>query len=82
MVLVDESAELAAHVRRATHSTIPVTDNSLCDKSSEVVWVLPAHTLHCNGDVGGWHGVVSDSDLGTNEVWLGLLCGNNASSVL
>lgn len=77
LVLVNESAELAAEVRSITHGAVPVTDNSLSDKSSEVVVVLPAHTLDSNGDVGGGDGVVTDSDLGTNKVGLLLLSGGN-----
>lgn len=41
LVLVDEGAELAAEVRSVAHGAVPVSDNGLGDKSSEVVVVLP-----------------------------------------
>ncbi|KAH8623407.1 hypothetical protein IG631_21886 [Alternaria alternata] len=75
-VLRDEVAELAAKVVRGTHGAVPVTNDSLCDEGSEVVGVAPANTLNGNGDVGSAHGVVTEADLGTNEVGLRLLLGS------
>ena len=69
----DEVAELAAKVVGGTHGTVPVTDDSLCDERGEVVGVAPADTLDGNGDVGGAHGVVTETDLGADEVGLCLL---------
>ena len=72
----DEVAELAAKVVGGTHGAVPVTDDSLCDERSEVVGVAPANTLNGNGDVGSAHGVVTEADLGTDEVGLRLLLGS------
>ena len=69
---MDESAELAAEVGRVAHGAVPVADNGLGDQGSEVVVVLPADTLNSDGDVGGGHGVVTDPDLGADEIGLGL----------
>jgi hypothetical protein len=44
----------------------------------EVVIVLPADTLNSNGDVGRRHGVVTDADLGANELGLLLLLGGDS----
>lgn len=76
---MDEGAELAAKVWRATHGAVPVTDDGLCDKCGEVVGVLPADTLNCDGDVSGRQGVVSDTDFRANEVGSSLLGGDSAS---
>lgn len=73
VVVVHESAKLAAEVGRAAHSAVPVANDGLSDERSEVVIVLPADTLDSNGDIGGGHGVVTDPDLGANEIGLGLL---------
>jgi hypothetical protein len=81
MVLVDEGAEFAAHVWRAAHRAIPVADNSLRDKRSKVVGVLPAHTFDSNGDIGGRQSVVSNSNFRANEVWLSLLRSNDSGSI-
>lgn len=70
---MDEAAELATHVWSIAHGLIPVTDDSLGNESSEVVLVLPRDTLDSNGDVGSWDGVVTDADLGADELWLALL---------
>lgn len=76
-MLVDEGAKLAAEVRSVAHGAVPVADNGLGDKGSEVVVVLPADTLNGNGNVGSGDGVVTDSDLGTNKVGLLLLGSGN-----
>lgn len=73
VVLRDESAELAAHIRGVAHCAVPVANDGLGDESGEVVIVLPADTLNSNGDVGGRHGVVADPDLRADKVGLGLL---------
>ena len=73
VVLRDERAELAAEVCRVTHRTVPVTNDSLGDESSEIVGVAPANTLNGNGDVGAAHGVVTEPDLRTDELGLLLL---------
>jgi hypothetical protein len=74
---VDETTELAAHVRSIAHCLVPVSDNGLCNQSSEVVIVLPADTFYSNCNVGGGDGVVTNSDLGADEIRLRLVC--NAS---
>lgn len=72
LVLVHEGAELAAKVRRVAHSTVPVANNSLSDKGSEVVVILPADTLDGDRNVSSRHRVVSYPDLRANEVRLSL----------
>ena len=74
---MDEGAKLAAQVWRVAHRPVPVPNDGLCYQRSEVVVVLPADTLHCDGNVGGWDGVVSDTDLRADEIRLPLLlCGD------
>ena len=73
VVLRDESAELAAEVCRVAHGAVPVTDDSLGNEGSEVVGVAPADTLDGNGNVGATHGVVTEPDLGADELGLQLL---------
>lgn len=63
-----KGAELAAEVRRVAHGAVPVADNGLGDQGGEVVVVVPAHALDGNGNVRRWHGVVTDADLGADEV--------------
>lgn len=77
---VDEAAKLAALVRSIAHSLVIVSDNSLGDKSSEVVLGVPANTLDSEGDVGSADGVVTDTDVGADEV--GLLLGQKVGLVL
>ena len=77
VVLVDESAELASHMRSIAHRLVPVTNDSLCDQSSEVVIILPAHTLDSNRNVCGWDGIITDSDLRSDELRLSLLCSSH-----
>jgi hypothetical protein len=67
-VLADGGAELAAKVRRLAHSTVPVTNDGLGDQGSEVVVILPANTLNGESDVSGGDGVVTETDLGANEL--------------
>lgn len=73
VVALNEGAELAAEVRGVAHGTVPVTDDGLGDKGSKVVIVLPADTLNGKGNVGSGKSVVTDSDLGANELGLALL---------
>lgn len=69
-VLVDVTAELAALVGSAAHSLVVVANNSLSNKSSVVVVIVPAHTLNSESNAGGGHGIVSDSDIRADEVSL------------
>lgn len=71
--MVDKGAELAAKVRGVTHGAVPVTNDGLGDKSSEVVIVLPAHTLNSKGNMGGGEGVIPESDFRTDELGGALL---------
>lgn len=80
VVVVDKGAELAAKVGGAAHGAVPVANNGLGNESSKVVVVLPAHTLGGDGNVGGGHGVVTDPDLGADEVGL-LLLGDGGRTV-
>lgn len=91
VVLVDEAAELAALVGSVAHGLVVVANDGLGDESGEVVGVTPADTLNGNGDVGSGDGVVTDSDIRSNEVGslLGLEvgtgldgCGREAGEVL
>lgn len=61
-------AKLASEVWRVAHSSIPVSYNGLGDKSSEVVWILPADTLHSDGNVSSRDGIVSHTDLRPDKV--------------
>lgn len=70
VVLVDEATELAALVRSLTDSLVVVADNGLGDKSSEVILRVPADTLDGKGNVGGGHVVITDTDIGAEEVSL------------
>jgi hypothetical protein len=73
VVVANVGAELAAKERRLAHGAVPVTDNSLGDQSGEVVIVLPADTLNGESDVSGGDGVITETDLGTNELGDALL---------
>ena len=82
-MLRDERAELAAEVRRVAHGAVPVANDGLGDKGSEVVGVAPADTLNGNGDVGAAHGVVTEPDLRADELGLLLLLlGDNLVGVV
>ena len=74
-LVVDVGAELAAKVRGVTHGTVPVANNGLGDQASEVVVVLPAHTLDGKGNVGRGESVITESDFGANELGGTLLLG-------
>lgn len=80
VVALDKGAELAAEVRGVAHGTVPVTDDGLGDKGSEVVIVLPADTLSGKGNVSSGESVITDSDLGPNELGLALLLGAEGGS--
>lgn len=80
-VVVHKRAQLATKVRRSTHSTIPVADNCLSNQSREVQLIAPAHTLNGNSNVGGGHGVVTDTDFRTNKIRFLLLRTCNGLSV-
>ena len=72
VVLVDNTAELAALVRGVAQGLVVVANDSLSDQSSEVVIVVPADTLDSNGDVGGGNSVVAYPDIRANELGLPL----------
>lgn len=74
-LVVDMGTELAAKVRGVTHGTVPVANNGLGDQASEVVVVLPAHTLDGKGNVGRGESVITESDFGANELGGTLLLG-------
>lgn len=74
-MLVNIAAQLAALVRGVAHGLVVVADDGLSDESSEVVLGVPANTLDGNGDVGGGHGVIANTDIRTNKV--GLLLGQD-----
>ena len=75
VVLADVGAELASKEGRLAHSTIPVTDDGLGDKSSEVIIVLPADTLDGKGNVGRGDGVITKADFRADELRGTLLLG-------
>lgn len=82
IVVGDERAELAAKVVGVAHGAVPVANDGLGDKGSEVVLVVPAHTLDGNGDVGRALGVIPDPDLRSNELGLLLLLGDLLARVV
>ena len=71
-MLEDESLKTGA-VRGVTHGAVVVANDGLGDERGEVVVVLPADTLDSDGNVGGGDGVVTETDLGTDEVREALL---------
>lgn len=73
--MADMGAELAAKERRLAHSTVPVADDGLGNQGGEVIVVLPADTLDCESDVSRGDGVVTETNLGTNELGGALLLG-------
>jgi hypothetical protein len=75
-VVADVGAELAAEEGRLAHSAVPVTDDGLGNEGGEVVIVLPADTLNGESDVSGGDGVVTETDLGANELGGALLLGS------
>lgn len=75
MVVADVGAELAAKEGGLAHGTVPVADDGLSNQSSEVVVVLPADTLDGESNVSGGDGVVTETDLGANELGSTLLLG-------
>ena len=77
----DERAELAAEVVGVAHGAVPVANDGLGDEGSEVVLVVPAHTLDGDGDVGRALGVVPDPDLRSDELGLLLLLGDLLAGV-
>ena len=79
-MVVDEGAELAAKVWRLAHGTVPVANNGLGDEAGEVVIILPAHSLNSESNVGSANGIIADTDIGSNEVGLALLLGNDTRS--
>jgi hypothetical protein len=77
LVLVDERGESASEVWSITHSTVPVANDGLGNKGSEVVWVLPGDTLDGDGNVGSADAIVTHADLGSNKVWTSTAWGTN-----
>ena len=71
--MLNVGAELAAQVRGVAHGTVPVADDGLGDQGEEVVVILPADTLDGQGQVGRADGVVTDADLGADELGQTLL---------
>lgn len=63
VVLRDEGAELGAKVVGVAHGTVPVANDGLGNEASEVVLVVPAHTLDSDGNVSRAHGIIPNPDL-------------------
>ena len=61
-------AELAAEEGGLAHSTIPVANDGLGDQTGEVVIILPADTLDGESNVSRRDGVVTETDLGADEL--------------
>ena len=81
VVVANECTELTAEVRRVAHGTVPVANNGLRDESGEVVLILPANTLDSKSNVRRRNRVVTESDIGTDELRsLLLLSGNGHGS--
>lgn len=79
-MLVNEAAELAALVGSVAHGLVVVANNGLADQRGEVVIRVPADTLNGEGNVGSAERVVTDANIGTDEV--GLLLGQNVGLAL
>lgn len=79
-LVVDEGAQLAAEVGGVAHGTVPVADDGLGDKGSEVVIILPADTLNSESNVSGGDGVITESDFRPNELGSTLLLGRKGDS--
>lgn len=77
---VNEAAELAALVRSIAHGLVVVANDGLGNKGGEVVLRVPAHTLNSQSNVGSADGVITDTDIGADEV--SLLLGLKVGSVL
>lgn len=81
LVLVDEAAELAALMRGVAEGLVVVANDGLGDEGSEVVRRRPADTLNSKGNVGSAEGIVTDADVGADEVSLLLGQGGGTSSL-
>ena len=81
-MLVHEGRELAAQVWGITHSSVPVTDNSLGNQRSEVLRILPANSLNGNGNVSGGDSIISQADFGPDEFGLRTTCRSRSHRVL
>lgn len=81
-MLVHEGRELAAQVWGITHSSVPVTDNSLGNQRSEVLRILPADSLNGNGNVSGGDSIISQADFGPDEFGLRTTCRSRSHRVL
>lgn len=53
---------------RVAHGAVPVANDGLSDQSSEVIGILPAHTLDRNGDVRSWDRVVTNANFRPDEL--------------
>lgn len=79
-LVVDERAELAAQVGGVAHGAVPVADDGLGDEGSEVVIILPADTLNSESNVGRGDGVITESDLRSDELGGTLLLSRKGNS--
>jgi len=70
IVLVNKAAKLAALMGGIAHGLVVVANDCLSDESSEEVVRVPADTLDSDSNVGGGHGVITNTDIGANEVSL------------
>lgn len=80
VVAVNEAAELAALVRGIAHGLVVVANDGLGNKGGEVVLRVPAHTLDSQSNVGCADGVITNTDVGADEI--GLLLGLKVGGVL
>ena len=79
-MLEDETLQTRS-VRGVAHGAVVVADDSLSNKCSEVVIVLPANTFNSDGDVCCWDGVITETDLRTDKVWQTLLVPDESLSL-
>jgi hypothetical protein len=80
IVLVNVTAELAALMRSVAHGLVVVADDSLSDESRKVVIGVPAYTLDGQSNVGSAHSIVTNSNIGADE--LSLLLGKLVGVIL
>lgn len=64
----DDGAKLGAKEGRGTERAVPVAEDGLHDEHCPVVGALPSDTLDSDSKVAGAHGVVTDTDLRTDEL--------------
>lgn len=68
VVLGDDVAQRGGKERAGSQRAIPVAEDGLQDEHGEVVGRAPPDAFDGNSKVGGGHSIVTNADLGTDEV--------------